>query len=41
MARLFLLRPVKGAPAANLPLLTLPWDQLEAIRVLPDHTGCP
>jgi hypothetical protein len=39
--RLLLLRPVKGTPAADLPLLTLPWDQIESIRVLPDHTSCP
>ena len=38
--RLFLLRPLKGAPAADLPLLILPWDQIEQIRVLPDHTSC-
>ena len=38
--RLFLLRPLKGAPAADLPLLILPWDQIEQIRVLPDHTNC-
>jgi MFS family permease len=38
--RLFLLRPLKGAPAADLPLLILPWDQIEQIRVLPDNTSC-
>jgi MFS family permease len=38
--RLFLLRPVKDAPAADLPLLILPWEQIERIRVLPDHTSC-
>jgi MFS family permease len=38
--RLFLLRPLKGAPAADLPLLILPWDQIEQIRVLPDRTSC-
>jgi MFS family permease len=38
--RLFLLRPLKDAPAADLPLLILPWDQIEQIRVLPDHTCC-
>jgi MFS family permease len=38
--RLFLLRPLKGAPAADLPILISPWDQIEQIRVLPDHTSC-
>ncbi len=38
--RLFLLRPLKGAPAADLPILILPWDQIEQIRVMPDHTSC-
>jgi MFS family permease len=38
--RLFLLRPLKGAPGADLPLLVLPWDQIEQIRVLPDQTSC-
>jgi hypothetical protein len=38
--RLFLLRPFKGAPAADLPLLVLPWDEVEAIRVLPNYTSC-
>ena len=38
--RLFLLRPLKGAAAADLPLLISPWDQIELIRVLPDHTSC-
>jgi MFS family permease len=38
--RLFLVRPLKGAPAADLPLLVLPWDQIEQIRVLPDRTSC-
>jgi MFS family permease len=39
-SRLFLLRPLKDAPAADLPLLILPWDQIEQIRVLPEHTSC-
>jgi len=38
--RLFLLRPLKGAPAADLPVLISPWDQIEMIRVLPDYTSC-
>jgi len=38
--RLFLLRPLKGAPAANLPVLISPWDQIAFIRVLPDYTSC-
>ena len=38
--RLFLLRPLKGAPAAGLPVLISPWDQIELIRVLPEYTSC-
>jgi len=38
--RLFLLRPVKGAPAADLPVLISPWEQIESIRVLPEYTSC-
>jgi len=38
--RLFLLRPVKGTPAASLPLLTLPWDRIELMRVMPDYSSC-
>ena len=38
--RLLLVRPIKGAPAADLPVLILPRDQIEQIRVLPDHTSC-
>jgi hypothetical protein len=38
--RLFLLRPFKGAPAAELPVLISPWDQIEFVRVLPDYTSC-
>jgi MFS family permease len=38
--RLFLLRPLKGAAAADLPLLILPWDQIVLIRVLPDYSSC-
>ena len=38
--RLFLLRSFKGAPAADLPVLILPWDQIEFTRVLPDYGSC-
>jgi hypothetical protein len=38
--RLFLLRPFKGVPAANLPVLISPWDQIQFVRVLPDYTSC-
>jgi hypothetical protein len=38
--RLFLLRPLKGTPAADLPVLISPWDQIELIRVLPEYTSC-
>jgi hypothetical protein len=38
--RLFLLRPLKGAPAAALPVLISPWDQIAFIRLLPDYTSC-
>jgi hypothetical protein len=39
--RLFLLRPHKDVPTADLPLLVLPWEQVDAIRVLPEYTSCP
>jgi hypothetical protein len=35
-----LLRPLKGTPAADLPLLILPWDRIEQIRTLPDRMSC-
>jgi hypothetical protein len=38
--RLFLLRPFKGAPAADLPVVITPWDQIEQVRVLPERTSC-
>jgi hypothetical protein len=38
--RLFLLRPLKGAGAADLPVVIAPWDQIELVRVLPDYTSC-
>ncbi len=38
--RLFLLRPLRGSPAADLPVLIMPWEQLEMIRVLPEYTSC-
>jgi MFS family permease len=38
--RLFLLRPLKGALAADLPVLISPWDRIELIRVLPEYTSC-
>jgi hypothetical protein len=38
--RLFLVRPFRSAPAADLPLLIFPWDQVAFIRVLPDYTSC-
>lgn len=39
--RLFLIRPVRGAPAAELPTVIVPWGDIAALRVLPDHTSCP
>jgi MFS family permease len=39
--RLFLLRPLKGAAAADLAVVIAPWDQIERARVLPDYTSCP
>jgi hypothetical protein len=27
-------------PAADLPVLISPWDQIEFVRVLPDYTSC-
>jgi hypothetical protein len=38
--RLFLVRPREGAITAELSLLILPWDQVEAMRVLADYTSC-
>jgi hypothetical protein len=38
--RLFLLRPLKGAAAADLPVVLAPWDQIELVRVLPNYTSC-
>jgi MFS family permease len=38
--RLFLLRPLKGAAAADLPVVIVPWDQIGLVRVLPDYTSC-
>jgi hypothetical protein len=35
-----LMRPFQGAGAADLPVLILPWDQVSAIRVLPEYTSC-
>jgi hypothetical protein len=34
------LRPLKGATAADLPVVIAPWDQIELVRVLPDYTSC-
>ena len=38
--RLFLLRPLKGAAAADLPVVIAPWNQIELVRVLPDFMSC-
>jgi hypothetical protein len=38
--RLFLLRPIAGAAAAELPILITSWDQVGLMRVLPDYTSC-
>jgi hypothetical protein len=38
--RLFLLRPFKGTPAADLSVLIMPWDQVNLIRVLAEYTSC-
>jgi hypothetical protein len=38
--RLFLVRPFKGATAADLPVLIIPWDQVNLIRVLAEYTSC-
>ena len=39
--RLFLFRSFKGAAAADLPTVILPWSEIAAVRVLPDYTSCP
>jgi hypothetical protein len=38
--RLFLIRPVRGAMAAELPVLIVTWDKVQYLRVLPDYTSC-
>jgi hypothetical protein len=38
--RLFLVRPFKGTPAADLSMLIIPWDQVNLIRVLAEYTSC-
>jgi len=38
--RLFLVRPFKGTAAAELPVLIIPWDQVNLIRVLAEYTSC-
>jgi MFS family permease len=38
--RSFLVRPFKGAAAADLPVLIIPWDQVGPIRVLAEYTSC-
>jgi hypothetical protein len=38
--RLFLARPFKGAAAADLPVLIVPWDRIAQLRVLPEYTSC-
>jgi hypothetical protein len=38
--RLFLLRPIKGAAAAELAIMITPWEQIGLLRVLPDYTSC-
>lgn len=39
--RVFLIRPFKNAPAAELPLAVLPTEAIAAMRLLPDYTSCP
>ena len=38
--RLLLFRPFKGAPAAELPVVILPWADVMEVRILPDYTSC-
>lgn len=38
--RLFVVRPFRGAPAAELPVLIVPWEDIAALRILPDETSC-
>jgi hypothetical protein len=38
--RLFLVRPFRGAAAADLPVLIIPWDQVNLIRLLPEYASC-
>jgi hypothetical protein len=38
--RLFLVRSFKGAAAADLAMLIIPWDRVGLIRVLAEYTSC-
>jgi hypothetical protein len=38
--RLFLVRPVAGAPNAEVPLVALPWDQVGSTKMLPQAANC-
>jgi hypothetical protein len=38
--QLFLVRPVKGVPAGELPLVVLPWIEVQTMRVLSGDTSC-
>jgi hypothetical protein len=39
--RLFLVRPIKNVPGADLALVVLPRDQVESMRVMPGDLNCP
>lgn len=39
--RLFLIRPFREARAVEVPTLIVPWDDVAAVRILPDDTSCP
>jgi hypothetical protein len=39
--RLFLVRPVRDVPGADLPLVILPWDQVDSMKESPRKMDCP
>ena len=38
--RLFLIRPVKGAPGLDLHTFVLPWSDVAALRITENYTSC-
>jgi hypothetical protein len=38
--RLFLVRPVKGAPDLELHTVVVPWSDIKALRITDQYTSC-